>query len=266
MKSSIPPSLKYLLERRHRAVNYATSLRIKASLKEDSGFELNFDRLENLIKDYKDDNWSLNNSVSTDVCKFVDSVVISDDGCRIMEVLEDFYYDVWDVRGDGNCGYYALALGLVQCGVFPRHIVTENNKMAAVAYKLRSELKVFAINELNNVGNIPLKLQDNCLPDHLLRFVCFDHVHAAENQSKLLHPNISITQYFRDIKNCKDEHLEGYGIFAFAAMYKVTVSVIIHHWDQYTGVVTISTVVFDGMYEKKLSVGRCKFSSNVMQK
>ena len=170
MKASIPPSLKYLLERRHRAVNHATSLRIKASLKEDSGFELNFDRLENLIKDYKDDNWSLNNSVSTDVCKFVDSVVISDDGCRIMEVLEDFYYDVWDVRGDGNCGYYALALGLMQLGVFPRHIVTENNKMAAVAYKLRSELKVFASNELNNVGNIPLKLQDNWLPDHICLF------------------------------------------------------------------------------------------------
>ena len=86
MKSSLGPSLEYLLERRHRAVNHATSLRIKANLKQDSGFELNFDRLQNLIKDYKDVDWSFDRFVSTDIshnemCNFVDAVLISDDYC-----------------------------------------------------------------------------------------------------------------------------------------------------------------------------------------
>ena len=180
-------------------------------MKQENGFALNFDRVDRLIMDFHNEQWYNNNLAVTDIsslklCTFIN--LIGDDESSRNILSLGLGYDVKDVWGDGNCGFYCLIVGLVQVGKIPKHVLADNNKIAAAAIKMRSELKEFPKRDLIKIWNDLPKSDEGGLSDNLTKFFCLDPNESDVNLSMLLHLNITVTQYFRDIRDLKDEHLE----------------------------------------------------------
>ena len=100
-------------------------------------------------------------------------------------------FSLLEIRGDGNCGYYSLLLGLVRLNKIPVGIKQSNALLVAAVYKLRTELFSFMNLELETMWRAAINTS-NVLPSEKY---FLDKDRKYQFLSQLWHKDISLSDY-----------------------------------------------------------------------
>ena len=218
-------SLDEDLNQRHQKILGFTEKRLGEAKVPARDFLLDHVQLSNMVEEYHGQTWWNNRfdikkiGKSTRLKSTYVDLADGEDYQTIKFMIQDLNYEVRDVMGDGNCGLYALILGLVNNGKIPKEVLNSNNNLTAAAYKMRTDIHDYMVNSSNALWEKLPKEENGGLPTELVKFMCLCPEESQLNQSRLLHPKITVGQYFEDLREATDEHIEDYGIFGCAALY-----------------------------------------------
>jgi hypothetical protein len=135
-----------------------------------------------------------------------------------MHELHQWHYKVIDVLGDGNCGFYALNMGLVNIGKAPETTLHVNNFMREMV-SMRKRIAATLCNEY---------LQKQFENEDWLVFLLptFER-EEFENQAKLNYPSLLLNFYKKDLVPDKNHFMMDWSAYAATLAYKICLVIVI---------------------------------------
>ena len=174
---------------------------------------------------------------------------IEDDNQCLQDFLDEGSFELIDVLGDGNCGFYSAIVGLVWQRYLPLLAIRTNARLQASMLLLRKLLRNFMEKEADSLSKAIGRDSPN-------REAC---VYAAEldQESQSAHlsglwdnriPNKTYCKYLR---NDSEAFLSAFAMIAIAALFKIIMAVHNATLAEEGNRVNVSTTIYDGtLYDK----------------
>ena len=167
---------------------------------------------------------------------------IEEDNLCLQDFLSEGGFELIDVLGDGNCGYYSTIIGLVGQSFLPFRAIKSNARLQATMLLLRKFLHNFMKNEAEN-------LSEAISRDSLVREVCvydaeLDQESRSAKLSGVWDERITIETYCKYIRYDNDAFLSAFGLVAIAASFKI--AVVVYNAIKEGNRVKTTTTVYDG--------------------
>ena len=160
--------------------------------------------------------------------------------------LDDFLarggFELIDVLGDGNCGYYSTIVGLVLQRSLPLKSIQSNARLQASMLLLRKYLRDFMEREADNL--LEAICRDSPDREMVTFAVELDNESRSAKLSGIWHDSISIETYCMYLRYDDEAFLSPFAMVAIAASFKI--AVVVHNARKVGDQVQVDTAVYDG--------------------